>query len=370
MRPRASRPRRWPTPILPWGNDLAIVPVLNKIDMQASRPEEVKEEIMHTLGIDPDEILAVSAKTGLGVPDVFARSSNGFPIPAATRMRPCGGSFSIPSLTTTRESSPTCGWLTARSGWARRSGSWPAAPTMRSRAWADSDRSRSLATNWVSARSATSSPTSSSSPTSGSAIRSPSCQPPRSRACRAITSPCRWSFAASSRPRITSSRICGRRLQKLALNDSSFSFEPETSDALGFGFRCGFLGMLHMEIVQQRLERESNLALVQTAPTVTYEILNRQGETMHISNPTRIPDAGEIEEFREPIVKVNFILPSDCIGAIMQLCEDRRGVYIKTEYLSPTRAILTYDLPLAEMIYDLYDKLKAPPAVMAPWITP
>ena len=148
-------------------------------------------------------------------------------------------------------------------------------------------------------------------------------------------------------------------LQKLALNDSSFTFEPESSDALGFGFRCGFLGMLHMEIVQQRLERESNLSLVQTAPTVTYEILTRDGETLHISNPTRIPDAGAIEEFREPIARLNFIIPSDCIGAIMQLCEDRRGVFIKTEYLSPTRAILTYELPLAEMIYDLYDKLKS-----------
>ena len=117
--------------------------------------------------------------------------------------------------------------------------------------------------------------------------------------------------------------------------------------------------MLHMEIVQQRLERESNLALVQTAPNVTYEILTRKGETMHISNPTRIPEAGDIEEFREPIAKVNFIIPSDCIGAIMQLCEDRRGLYVKTEYLSTTRAILTYELPLAEMIYDLYDKLKS-----------
>ncbi len=148
-------------------------------------------------------------------------------------------------------------------------------------------------------------------------------------------------------------------LQKLALNDSSFSFEPETSDALGFGFRCGFLGMLHMEIVQQRLERESNLSLVQTAPNVTYEIVSRKGETLHISNPTRIPDPGEIEEFREPIAKVNFIIPAESIGVIMQLCEDRRGAYIKTEYLSTTRAILTYELPLAEMIYDLYDKLKS-----------
>src|SRR5262249_31141 len=123
-------------------------------------------------------------------------------------------------------------------------------------------------------------------------------------------------------------------LQKLALNDSSFTFEPESSAAVGLGFRCGFLGLVHMEIVQQRLERESNLSLVQTAPNVTYEIVTREGETLHISNPTRIPDAGQIEEFREPIARVNFILPSDCIGAIMQLCEDRRGVYIKTEYLS------------------------------------
>jgi GTP-binding protein LepA len=148
-------------------------------------------------------------------------------------------------------------------------------------------------------------------------------------------------------------------LQKLSLNDASFTFEPESSDALGFGFRCGFLGMLHMEIVQQRLERESNLALVQTAPNVTYEIITKRGETLHISNPTRIPDPGDIEEFREPVARVNFIIPADCIGSMMQLCEDRRGIYLKTEYMTPTRAILSYELPLAEMIYDLYDKLKS-----------
>jgi GTP-binding protein LepA len=148
-------------------------------------------------------------------------------------------------------------------------------------------------------------------------------------------------------------------LQKLSLNDASFTFEPETSDALGFGFRCGFLGMLHMEIIQQRLERESNLALVQTAPNVTYEIINKKGETLHISNPTRIPGSGDIEEFREPIARVQFILPAESIGAIMQLCEDRRGLYKKTEYITTSRAILTYELPLAEMIYDLYDKLKS-----------
>ena len=164
---------------------------------------------------------------------------------------------------------------------------------------------------------------------------------------------------AVSRPRTTSSTTCGPPFRSWHSTIRASRSSPSRPMRSGFGFRCGFLGMLHMEIVQQRLERESNLSLVQTAPTVTYEILTREGETLHISNPTRIPDAGSIEEFREPIARLNFIIPSDSIGAIMQLCEDRRGVFIKTEYLSPTRAILTYELPLAEMIYDLYDKLKS-----------
>jgi GTP-binding protein LepA len=148
-------------------------------------------------------------------------------------------------------------------------------------------------------------------------------------------------------------------LTKLSINDPSFEFEPETSEALGFGFRCGFLGLLHMEIVQQRLEQEADLDLVQTAPNVTYEILLKTGEVQRICNPQQVPDAGEIAEFRQPIVRVNFILPAGDIGPIMQLCTDKRGVYVKTEYLSPTRAMLVYDLPLAEVIYDLHDKLKS-----------
>jgi GTP-binding protein LepA len=148
-------------------------------------------------------------------------------------------------------------------------------------------------------------------------------------------------------------------LTKLSINDPSFEFEPETSDALGFGFRCGFLGLLHMEIVQQRLEGEADIDLVQTAPNVTYEILTTAGETLRIYNPQKVPDAGSIKEFRQPIVRVNFILPANDIGPIMQLCTDKRGTYLKTEYLSPTRAMLVYDLPLAEVIYDLHDKLKS-----------
>lgn len=148
-------------------------------------------------------------------------------------------------------------------------------------------------------------------------------------------------------------------LWKLSLNDSSFSFFPETSDALGFGFRCGFLGMLHMEIVQQRLEREQDMDLIQTAPNVTYEILTKSGEVLVIDNPQNVPDPSVIEEFREPIAKVTFIVPSENVGTIMQLCQDRRGIYKNTEYLGPQRAQVIYDLPLSEVVYDMYDKLKS-----------
>jgi GTP-binding protein LepA len=148
-------------------------------------------------------------------------------------------------------------------------------------------------------------------------------------------------------------------LAKLRLNDASFTYQPEVSEGLGFGFRCGFLGMLHREIIQQRLERDSELDLVQTAPNVTYEILTRKGETLVVDSPQEVPDAGQIEEFREPVVRINFLLPSENIGDLMQMCAERRGIYIRTEYLSPQRAILVYELPLAEVIYDLYDKLKS-----------
>lgn len=148
-------------------------------------------------------------------------------------------------------------------------------------------------------------------------------------------------------------------LQKMSLNDASFSFQPDTSDALGFGFRCGFLGMLHMEIIQQRLEKEADVDLIQTAPNVTYQLLKTNGEVIQVDNPQDVPDSGSIKEFREPIAKVNFILPSDRIGSIMQLSADRRGMYLTTEYLGPNRAQLTYELPLAEIVFDMYDKLKS-----------
>ena len=153
-----------------------------------------------------------------------------------------------------------------------------------------------------------------------------------------------------------------KALERLSLNDSSFRWQAETSEALGFGFRCGFLGLLHMEIVQERLEREEQVELIQTAPNVTYEIVAQTHEgprVMRIDNPAKLPDDAMIKEWREPMVRATIIIPAEFIGPIMTLCQERRGEYRKTEYISKTRVILTYTLPFAEIVYDFYDKLKS-----------
>lgn len=148
-------------------------------------------------------------------------------------------------------------------------------------------------------------------------------------------------------------------LEKLQLNDASLFFEPETSIALGFGFRCGFLGLLHLDIIQERLEREYNLDLVTTAPSVIYKIFLTDGAQFEISNPSNMPDPSRIEHMEEPIVKAEIILPKDYIGTIMELCQQRRGEYKSMEYLDDTRAMLIYEIPLNEIIYDFFDVLKS-----------
>ena len=339
--------------------NLTIVPALNKIDMQAARPDEIREEIESTLGIDPSEVLAVSGKTGLGVPEIFAAIIDRIPPPPGDPRAPLralifdskfddyqgvviyfrvidgnikvgqkiqlmagGTTHDVISLGRFRPREVACGDLgVGQVGYV----------TANIKQLIDVRIGDTIT----------------------DALR------PATESLPGYQEPSQVVYCGLFPATNNQFEDLRTALQKLALNDASFTFEPESSDALGFGFRCGFLGMLHMEIVQQRLERESKLSLVQTAPNVTYEILTKRGETMHVSNPTRIPDPGDIEEFREPVAKVNFIIPSDCIGALMQLCEDRRGIYQKTEYMTPTRAILSYELPLAEMIYDLYDKLKS-----------
>ncbi|MCA8942109.1 MAG: translation elongation factor 4 [Planctomycetes bacterium] len=150
-----------------------------------------------------------------------------------------------------------------------------------------------------------------------------------------------------------------KALEKLQLNDSSFTFEPEKSDALGFGFRCGFLGLLHMEIIQQRLEREEDMDLVQTAPNVTYRLRLVDGSEIEIRSPSQMPDPTKIAEYLEPIVEVRIVVPTDGIGAIMKLCTDRRGVYRRTEYYGSERVMIHFDMPFSEIIFDFHDRLKS-----------
>jgi GTP-binding protein LepA len=150
-----------------------------------------------------------------------------------------------------------------------------------------------------------------------------------------------------------------KSLEKLRINDSSFTYEPETSDALGFGFRCGFLGLLHMEVIQQRLEREEDMDIVQTAPSVRYRIKMTNGEMREIHSPSDLPEANYIEEYLEPIAHVNIVVPSEHIGAVMKISTDRRGTYVKTDYYGKERVMIGFRIPFAEIIFDFHDHLKS-----------
>jgi GTP-binding protein LepA len=339
--------------------NLAIVPAMNKIDMQAARPDEIREEIESTLGIDGDEILSVSGKTGLGVPEIFRAIIDRVPPPPGDANAP------LRALIFDSKFDDYAGvviYIRVIDGLLKvgqkirlMAGGTEHEVITIGRFRPRETPCEDLGVGQVGYVSANIKQL--SDVRIGDTITD--ARKPAAEALPGYQEPAQVVYCGLFPATHNQFEDLRTALQKLSLNDASFTYEPESSDALGFGFRCGFLGMLHMEIVQQRLERESNISLVQTAPNVTYEILTRKGETLHISNPTRIPDPGDIEEFREPVARVNFIIPSDCIGAMMQLCEDRRGIYLKTEYMTPTRAILSYELPLAEMIYDLYDKLKS-----------
>ena len=148
-------------------------------------------------------------------------------------------------------------------------------------------------------------------------------------------------------------------LEKLKLNDAALVFEPETSDALGFGFRCGFLGLLHMEIIMTRIDREFDIPIIATSPSVIYEVLMTNGDLINVDSPNKMPDRGSISEIREPYIRTNIFVPSEYVGAIMELCQDKRGQYVAMDYINQTRVNIHYDIPLAEIVYDFFDKLKS-----------
>ena len=340
-------------------SNLKIVPVLNKVDLMHARPDEVLVEMETSLGIDPLEVLRTSGKTGLGVEELLAAIVRRIPPPAGDAQSALQAMVFDSHYDEFRGAITYVRLINGRVRKGQKIKFLKAghvhevlelgqfAPQRRPCEELQAGQVGYLICNIKSL----------SQVHIGDTITVPGDE--GAPALPGYQEPKRMVFCGLYPSDGENFEELREALTRLSINDPSFEFEPETSDALGFGFRCGFLGLLHMEIIQQRLEQEADLDLVQTAPNVTYEIVTKQGETLRIYNPQKVPDSGDIEQFRQPMVRVSFVLPSTTIGPVMQLCTDRRGIYVRTEYLSPTRAMLVYDLPLAEVIYDMHDKLKS-----------
>ena len=339
-------------------HDLMIVPVINKIDLKHQRADEVAEEMHQTLGIDIEDVVRVSAKSGLNIDELLAAIIHRIPPPGDTKDEP------LQAMVFDSHYDPYRGVITyvrVMNGRIRKGQKIRLAqvgstheiielgqfcPRQSPRDGLHAGQVGYLICNIKSLEQVK----------IGDTVVDANAETP---ALPGYEEPKRMVYCGLYPSDGQDFAELRDALAKLSINDPSFEFQPESSDALGFGFRCGFLGMLHMEIIQQRLEQESDIDLIQTAPNVTYEILTRNGEILTIHRPQEVPDTGEIEEFRQPIVRVNLVQPEDYVGPVMKLCQERRGIQQGTEYLSATRVMLTYDLPLAEVIYDLHDKLKS-----------
>ena len=340
-------------------SNLKIVPVLNKIDLPIARPDAVMAEMETALGIDPFEVLKASGKAGIGIEEVLEAIIERIPAPAGS------SEDSLRALVYNSHFDSYRGVVIYVRVMEGRIVKGQKIKLMRKGTEHDvmdvgQFRPGMVAceelvagqVGYVVAQIRTLSDVNVGD-TVTETLR------PATEALPGYKEPKPMVFSGLYPINNNDFEALREALGKLKLNDSSFTYAPENSEGLGFGFRCGFLGMLHREIIQQRIERDSGLDLVVTAPNVTYEVLNRRGEIIIIDNPQKVPEGGQIEEFREPILKASFLVPSENIGDIMKMWTERRGIFIRTEYLSPTRAIIVYELPLAEVIYDLYDKLKS-----------
>lgn len=340
-------------------HNLKIIPVINKIDLVHARVDDVTAEMEQVLGIDPDEIVKCSGKSGIGIDELLAAIVERVPAPTGDAQKPFramvfdshyddyrGAITYVRVMEGSIKKGDKVRFLGVGSNYeVLELGQF--VPERKACAELRAGEVGYLICNIKSLKDVRIGDTV-ALVSDANAQPLPGYQPPK----RMVY----CGLYPSDGQEFTELRDA---LEKLAINDPSFEFAPETSEALGFGFRCGFLGLLHMEIIQQRLEDECNLDLVQTAPNVTYEIITRSGEKLEIHRPQEVPDSGDIQEFRQPIVRVNFVLPQEFIGITMKLCQDRRGILRGNEYLSASRSLVTYDLPLAEVIYDLHDKLKS-----------
>ncbi len=341
-------------------HNLEIMPVINKIDLPAAQPEVVKEEIENIIGIPADEAPLISAKNGIGIEDVLEQIVKLIPPPQGDASAP------LSALIFDSVYDPYKGVIIY---FRVMDGTLKTGDTIRLMATGKEFevvelgylhpngflKSESLSAGEVGYL--TASIKNVSDTRVGDTV---------TLAARPAKEP------LPGYKQVQPMVFCGiypadgaryddlrDALAKLQLNDASLSFEPETSVALGFGFRCGFLGLLHMEIIQERLEREYNLDLVTTAPSVVYRVKKTNGEMISISNPTNMPNGSEILYMEEPMVKADIMTPTEFVGSVMELCQERRGTYHNMTYIDTDRAQLHYDLPLNEIIYDFFDALKS-----------
>lgn len=340
-------------------NDLEIAPVINKVDLQSARPEEVKQEIEDIIGIEAQDAPMISAKTGLNIADVLETVVAKVPAPNGDEEAPLKALIFDSYYDSYKG---VVSYVRIFDGVVK-----------------PGTKIKLMATNKIYEVTEVGVFTPKTLPINelragdvgyiAASIKNVR----DARVGDTITEadrPVKESLPGykPAVPMVYSGiyPVDGAKyqelkdaLEKLQINDAALNFEPETSIALGFGFRCGFLGLLHMEIIQERIEREFNLDIITTAPSVIYKVIRTNGEIIELTNPTNLPEATEIEYMEEPIVKASIIAPSDYVGAVMELCQERRGTFIDMQYLEETRVSINYDIPLNEIVYDFFDTLKS-----------
>jgi len=338
-------------------NDLEVIPVLNKIDLPHSRPDEIAEEIEHSIGIDATDALRVSAKTGAGVPAVLDAIVERIPAPTQSPDAPLRALIFDAVYDEFRG---IIVYLRVVDGTIRKNQRIEMRSTGKVYDAVELGRFTPHMTKTAELGAGEVGYFISNIKRLGDVRIGDTMTLHRGEPVEMLPGyrpPTHMVYADFYPTNTGDFEKLRESLETLSLSDSSFSFDPVTSEALGFGFRCGFLGLLHMEIVQQRLEREHDMDMIQTAPTVTYRVELANGSEQEIHSPGQLPD--QHEALLEPIARASILLPTEYIGAMMQICNDHRGKYVRQEYLSQTRVQLVYDIPLAEIIYDFYDKLKS-----------
>lgn len=340
-------------------NDLEILPVINKIDLPSAEPDRVKQEVEDIIGLDTSDAVLASAKNGIGIEEILEQVVEKVPAPSGDPEAP------LKALIFDSLYDPYRGVIvyirivegTIKPGQKIRmmsngkefevveAGVFTPKPVKRDELTVGDVGFLTASIKNVGETQVGDTITSASNPASEPLAGYRKMNP--------------MVFCGLYPVDTNDYNDLREALEKLELNDASLQYEPETSQALGFGFRCGFLGLLHMEIIQERIEREFNIDLITTAPSVIYRVTLTNGEELRIDNPSKMPDQQQIEFVEEPYVKATIMVPNDYVGAVMEICQKKRGNYIDMKYLDANRVTITYDIPLSEIVYDFFDQLKS-----------